>query len=136
MPCCLYATAPLRRAEDIVATANLIDPERCDFSMAVTRYLHYPHQALRRSEGSYLAPMWPDLVAMRTDTVGDLLVGNGSTYCARVEAFLRARNFYGPRLIGHEMPVSRSVDIDTREDFEVALALFRFASAARSAAPS
>lgn len=132
--CCLYATAPLRNAEDIVRTVTLLDAEACDFSMAVTRYLHYPHQALRKMDGAFLTPMWPELADIRADALGQLVAGNGSTYCARVTEFLRLRSFYGPRLRGHEMPLSRSVDIDTEEDFQMALALSQYVLGRVSAA--
>lgn len=121
--CCLYATAPLRNAEDIAGTVTLLDPQACDFSIAVTRYLHYPHQALRKVGGEFLTPMWPELADVRASALGQLVAGNGSTYCARVTEFLRLRSFQGPRLRGYEMPLSRSVDIDTEEDFQIALAL-------------
>lgn len=121
--CCLYATAPLRTASDIVETIKLIEPNSCDFSMAVTRYAHYAHQALCKTEEFYLTPMWPNVVGLRSDVVGELVVGNGSTYCAEVSAFFRVKSFYGPRLRGYEMPLSRSIDIDTRDDFEMAEAM-------------
>ena len=57
--CCLYATAPLRNAQDIAGTMELLDPAACDFSMAVTRFLHYPHQALRKMPTSLrCGPSW------------------------------------------------------------------------------
>jgi pseudaminic acid cytidylyltransferase len=121
--CCLYATSPLRTAHDVAETVGLIEPGVCDFAIAVTKYMHYPHQALRRTDDAFLVPMWPELSERRADRVGELLAGNGSTYCADVSAFMREGSFYGPRMRGYEMPLSRSIDIDTEEDFQMALAL-------------
>lgn len=118
--CCLYATAPLRTAEDIAATMMLIAPGRCDFAISVTPYTHYAHQALRCDDLGCLEPMWPDLVFSTTDQIGQLVAGNGSTYAASVPAFIKSRTFYGPGMRGHVMPIMRSVDIDNREDFEMA----------------
>jgi CMP-N-acetylneuraminic acid synthetase len=119
--CCLYATAPLRGAEDIRATVRLVEPGRCDFAMAVTDYDLPPHQALRVTESGTLEPMWPDLIARRSQEIGRLLVDNGSTYVAAVGAFCQYRTFYGPGLRGHVMPRNRSVDIDVADDLEMAL---------------
>lgn len=118
---CLYATAPLRTAEDISATVALLTPGVCEFAMAVTAYDHQPHQALQFGAGGCLTPMWPELVERRASDVPVLRAGNGSTYAVSVPAFRRHRSFYGPRLRGYEMPRHRSVDIDTRDDLELAL---------------
>ena len=119
--CCLYATAPLRNAEDIVATLKLIEPGLCNFAMAVTKYVHYAHQALRLTEAGFLEAMWPEYIKTRSEKIGQLLVGNGSTYAVTIEAFKSCKSFYGSGLRGHIMPRSRSVDIDDQEDLEMAL---------------
>jgi N-acylneuraminate cytidylyltransferase len=116
---CLYATAPLRTAGDIVAVTGLLGPG-CDFAMAVTGYDLPPLQALRRDGDGRLAPMWPEWISLRSQDTPELLVDNGSTYAVSVEAFRRAKTFYGPGLRGHAMPRGRSVDIDTAEDMELA----------------
>lgn len=121
--CCCYATAPLRSAADIAATVALLSPGHCDFAIAVTTFSHYPHQALRLDENGFLEPMWPDVAGLRSELVGTLLAGNGSTYAVTTEAFLRERDFYGPHMRGYPMPFHRSIDIDTREDYELALAV-------------
>jgi pseudaminic acid cytidylyltransferase len=118
---CLYATAPMRTAADIRATTRLLEPGRCDFAMAVSRYPLPPHQALKLGGDGMLSPMWPELVGRRAHELPDLLVDNGSTYVVDVAAFELHQTFYGPKLRGHEMPRDRSIDIDTHEDFELAL---------------
>lgn len=121
--CCLYATAPLRRAEDVAATIGLLEKGSCSYAIAATRYSHYPHQALKRFPNGALAPMWPEISELRSSEVGDLLAGNGSTYAVFTEEFLRSRCFYGPGMRAHIMPFSHSVDIDTAEDFDLAWCL-------------
>ncbi len=118
--CCLYATSPLRGAEDVSATLDLLEPPEHGFAMAVTEYGLPPHQALRLGPGNRLEPMWPDLVHRRGDEVGPLRVDNGSTYAADVDSFRLHRSFYGPGLRGHCMPRARSTDVDVPEDLELA----------------
>jgi CMP-N-acetylneuraminic acid synthetase len=118
---CLYATAPMRTAADIRAAVDLLEPDRCDFVMAVTRYPLPPHQALKLEAGGLLLPMWPELIELRASELPQLVVDNGSTYVVDVAAFERHQTFYGPKLRGYEMPRERSIDIDTREDYEYAL---------------
>jgi pseudaminic acid cytidylyltransferase len=122
---CLLAAAPLRRAEDVAAVIDLIRPGVCDFAMAVTGYDLPPHQALKLDDSGALKPMWPDLVNLRDEQVGKLVVDNGSTYAATVEAFRKQRNFYGSPLHGHIMPRERSVDLNSSVDLEIAKVHYR-----------
>jgi N-acylneuraminate cytidylyltransferase len=117
---CLYATAPLRRAEDIRAVMALIDRGGAAFAMAVTTFPIAPHQALRVQQDGLLTPMWPELVERRASELDPLVVDNGSTYAAKVGAFRKHRSFYGPLLRGHVMPRERSVDIDEQSDYDLA----------------
>ena len=119
--CCLYATAPLRNEEDILAVVDLVRSGKHDFAMAVTRFDLPPYQALIRDEAGALVPMWPELVARQSQELPEFLVDNGSTYAGRVSAYLRHRTFYGPGLGGYVMPRIRSVDIDRPEDLDEAL---------------
>lgn len=117
----LYATAPLRTAGDVRAVVGLIEPGRCHFSLATTRFSLPPHQALKRAGDGSLEPMWPDLLNRRSSDIPALEVDNGSTYAVYVPAFRKTLNFYGPKgqMRGYLMPAKRSVDVDTREDLEL-----------------
>ena len=117
--CCLFPAAPMRGSLDVAAVVDLVVPGECDFAIAVTEYDLPPHQALRLEDGGALRPMWPDLVDMRDEDVGPLVVDNGSTYAAHVPAFRKQRNFYGAPLSGHLMARERSVDINTAVDLEI-----------------
>lgn len=121
----LYATAPLRNAEDVRTTHALLASGTCDYAMAVTEFSQPVHQALRLGDGGTLEPLFPDLVTERKDVAGVFHAGNGSTYCVAMPAFMATRRFYGPGLRGHVMPPERSVDIDTAADYELALVYAR-----------
>jgi len=123
--CCLYATAPLRGADDIRAVMALLETPDCAFAIAATHYTHYPHQALKWQVDGRVEPMWPELATQRADRLGPMVAGNGSTYAVDVDAFLAQRAFYGPGMRAHLMPFERSVDIDTAEDFALAECLAR-----------
>lgn len=118
--CCLFATAPMRTADDIRNTMSLINPGRVDFAMAVTNYDLPAHQAMRQNADGTLSAMWPDLVNARSQDIGELLCDNGSTYAASIEPFRRHRTFHGPGVLGYHMPRRRSIDIDLPEDLDMA----------------
>jgi len=118
--CLLYATAPLRTAEDIRGVVGLVEPGKHDFAMAVTEYWLPPHQALVPDQDGVLGPMWPEIINRKSQEFAALRVDNGSTYAVSVPAFLEQRTFYGTGLRGHDMPRLRSIDIDVQEDLDLA----------------
>ena len=111
----LYATCPLRTAEDITATVKLLG-EDCDFALAVSAYPLPPHQALKLLDDDRAEPYWPDLVNRNARDIGELVVDNGSTYAVQTEAFREHRTFFGPGLRVHVMPFTRSIDLDEPDD--------------------
>jgi len=113
---CLYATAPLRTATDVRNVMSLIEPGKCDFAMAVCECERPIHQALIEDNDGILKPVWPESVDLNSQEVGRYLFGNGSTYAVTVSAFLETKSLYGPGLRGYEMPLSRSVDLNTSDD--------------------
>lgn len=119
----LYATSPLRRAEDIWEVIRLIKPGVCDYAMAITRYAHPPHQGLVMQEDGVLTPRWNEYIENSEAEFGRLWVDNGSTYAVTVPAFREKRTFYGENLRAWPMPFIRSVDIDEQEDLELARVL-------------
>jgi pseudaminic acid cytidylyltransferase len=122
---CLYATAPLRTADDIRATMALLETGVCDFAMGVSSYDKQPHQALKLMPGNALVPMWPELLKYRASDLPPLRASNGTTYVVNCEAFRQHGDFYGPNLRGHNMPRNHAVDIDTAEDLEFARLIAR-----------
>ena len=116
----LYATAPLRRADDIKNTVNLLEDGVCNFALAATEYDLPPHQALKLTNECDATPMWPKLAPMKASDIGHLVVDNGSTYAVNVASFLNQKNFYGTDLRVNLMPRHRSSDIDEEIDFKIA----------------
>ena len=123
---CLYATAPLRTAEDIRGTMDLLEFGACDFAMGVSAYDIQPHIALKFMPDARLIPMWPHLLHLRGSDLPPLRASNGTTYAVNSAAFRKARSFYGEGLRGYDMPKARAVDIDTMEDLEFARLLAQY----------
>lgn len=127
---CLYATAPLRTAQDIISTMGLLDG-KSDFGMAVCDYQNHPLQAIKVVEPDSAdhvlqgRPMFPELLNGGLREHGNLVVSNGSTYAVRTDAFRRLKTFYGPELGIYKMPPERSIDINTELDLEIAELMWR-----------
>ncbi len=118
--CCLYATAPLRTHEDIEKVCSLLDWGNCNYAIAATHYIHYAHQALDMDNEGWVVPMWPELASKRSEEVGNLVCGNGSTYATFCDVLIQTGSFYGEGMKAYMMPVWRSIDIDTKDDLLMA----------------
>lgn len=118
--CVLYATAPLRTSKDIKTVVDMVLAGKCETALATTEYTLAPNQALRVTTDNTLRPMWPDVVDLNSKDMPPLCAGNGSTYAVKVDNFMKNGSFLSDDTLGYMMPVSRSVDINTIEDLELA----------------
>lgn len=116
---CLYATAPLRNAEDIRAVTQLVNPGVCDYAMAVCEADRPVHQAMTPQSDGSLTPVWSKFVDKNSEDAPRYLFGNGSTYAVFTPTFRASHTLYGPGLRGYEMPRERSVDLNTISDLEL-----------------
>lgn len=115
--CCLYATAPLRTAEDIRNSFKLLQDSKAAAVICATRYLHPAHQALCPDGDGGWKLAFPEWGQKQSQSVPPLRVDNGGCYWVRVPEFLNKRTFYLKPLQIHEMPIDRSIDLDTPEDW-------------------
>jgi len=118
--CCIYPTALLVRADDLVASHRLLhDPPRADSVMGVSQYNLQPVQALAQ-DNDFLKTMWPEYNGVQSQFQPDLVASNGMFYWARTGPFRNTASFYMERLKGHRIPCYRAIDIDTAQDFKLA----------------
>ena len=118
--CCLYATAPLRNADDIANTVQLVTSGVCEKAMAVTHFNLPAFQAMFFLPEGELVPMMPDLVNKRSSDLNEIVVDNGSTYVSTVNAFKELKTLLTPNMQGYKMDAMRSIDIDMESDYELA----------------
>lgn len=114
--CCLYATAPLRTAQDIRQVMALMGPET-DAAYAICTYSHPPVQMLFEDKDGFLQSAFPLLINKKSQEIPLPLIDNGSTYVITARALRKYHTFHPPKIKGHRMPFLRSIDIDTAEDF-------------------
>jgi CMP-N-acetylneuraminic acid synthetase len=115
----LLPTSPFRRGEDIAGALATYLRLRVDFLMSVVREVHSPLYSLvlERERLLPLHPEWLNLVGVERPA---LVRCNGAVTIVAVERFRQERNYYGYPLGAYEMPLERSLDIDTPEEFAYA----------------
>ncbi|NOT62414.1 MAG: acylneuraminate cytidylyltransferase family protein [Acidobacteria bacterium] len=118
--CLLQPTNPLRRAADIDACIALLIEQRADtvFTMLPVPADHNPHWVYFKSEGGALRLATGEATPIqRRQLLPPAFHREGSVYVTRTEIVLEQNSLYGARTLGFEIAPSRSVNIDTPDDW-------------------
>lgn len=117
----LQPTSPLRAVEDIVRCLDAL--EVAPAAATVMRSRHPVEWTLRvgADDRGQAVFGWEALQTRRQD-LGETVQLNGAVYAASTAHLLGGGRFVGPETVLVEMPMERSIDIDTETD----LALARF----------
>lgn len=113
----LQPTSPLRTAEDIRACVALGKEKDADAVVSVFTPHKHPCTATPRPDGT--------VAVMRETVPDDVLKLNGALYLVRSRVLREQRTLYPARTFAYRMPASRSADVDTVEDLELAEAILR-----------
>jgi len=120
----LLPTSPFRKTEDVMGSIRTYCESGVDFLMSVVREVHSPLSSLVLGDGQ-LKPLHPELLNQTgASSLGKrlpyLVRANGAVTIVNVVSFKREQNYYAYPLGAYEMPVERSLDIDTPLEFEFA----------------
>jgi pseudaminic acid cytidylyltransferase len=127
----MLTTSPLRQASDVREAYARFASSGGDYLMVVSRYIKSPFLALTARDG-FASLMFPELARQQPSPA--VWVDTGMVYFARIEALRRERTFYGARLVTHEVPAERAIDVD--EPYHLRLAELLDDSWSRHAAGS
>jgi CMP-N,N'-diacetyllegionaminic acid synthase len=116
-------TSPFRQASDLVEAMETYIQLKVDFLMSVAREVHLPLSSLVKEAG-LLVPLHPEWLnrtgARATAELPNLVRCNGAVTIVNVERFRAEKNYYAYPLGAYEMPIERSLDIDTELEFSFA----------------
>ncbi len=120
--CCLYATAPFVRPEDIRKGAEMI--AGADYVLPVTTF-PFPIQRAVRLKGEGLEMFDPSAYATRSQDLEEAYHDAGQFYWGTSLAWREGRPAFGAGARPLILPRHRVQDIDTPEDWTRAEAMFR-----------
>jgi pseudaminic acid cytidylyltransferase len=125
LACCLYATAPFVRPEDLRAgLAALNDPEVV-YAFSVTAFTYPIQRALRIVDGGGLRMFDPRLFEVRSQDLEEAYHDAGQFYWGRASAWSAQAPLFAEHSRPVHLPTHRVQDIDTEADWERAEWLFR-----------
>lgn len=123
--CCIYATAPLIEATDLVRGRDLRRESAADYAFSCTSFPFPVQRALTRDTTGRITPMFPEFIASRSQDLAEAIHDAGQFYWGTADAFLSQRPIFGPASVALMIPRCRVQDIDTEEDWTQAELLFR-----------
>lgn len=116
--CLLQPTSPLRTAEDIRAAYKLYQ-ERDAIAVLSMAELNHPIEWCGKIDESLsLDGFHKKLTDSRRQDMGKTFRPNGAIYIVSVDEFRKDRFLYREGSYAYIMPVKRSVDVDSEDDFK------------------
>lgn len=121
----LLPSTPYRDKSDIQNAISILDKNEPDGVVAVTNYSFPLIYAVEEDKNGFLYRSFPEKAKLKSQQSADYFVGNGGIHALKPE-FIRQQNYFPPKTLAYKMPFWRSIDIDTREDLEIAEALYAY----------
>lgn len=115
--CCIYATAPFVRPQDLIQCHALLCKSGADYAMPVTSFPFPVQRGVTVGDDGRLAMLQPELVNTRSQDLPPVYHDAGQFYFGQSDAWLFGRPVIGPGAAAHVIPRYRVQDIDTLEDW-------------------
>lgn len=125
LACCLYATAPFVRAEDLLHGLATLQGNDCDYAFSVTSYAFPIQRAIRINAKGRVEMFNPEHFNTRSQDLEEAFHDAGQFYWGRADAWLMSKPIFTPDSQPVPLPRHRVQDIDTPEDWSRAEWLFK-----------
>jgi len=124
--CCLYATAPFVRPEDIQYGLEKIKQEEADYVFSVASFESPIQRAFRINENARVEMMYPENLNERSQDLEEAYYNAGQFYWGTGDAWKSGKRVLSGNSAPIIVPRGRVQDIDTPEDWEHAELLFNW----------
>lgn len=122
--CCIYATAPFIRPEDLRRGLEVLEQSGCDYVFPVTSYAFPIQRAIRITAANRMEMFSPEHFNARSQDLEEAYHDAGQFYWGHAEAWLSAKPIFSREAAPIMLPRHRVQDIDTPEDWERAELMF------------
>jgi N-acylneuraminate cytidylyltransferase len=116
--CCIYATAPFIKVEDLKRAREALDSGDWDYTIAVTDFAAPIFRAFKETEQGGLEMFFPEHFGTRSQDLPVALHDAGQFYWGRSEAWMQGRRIFSINSKPILIPRWRVQDIDTLEDWK------------------
>lgn len=123
--CCIYATAPFIRVEDLRRGLSLLQSGDLDYAFSVSSFAFPIQRAIRIAASGRVQMFNPEHFNTRSQDLEPAYHDAGQFYWGTPDAWCSGRAIFSDRAVPVILPRHRVQDIDTAEDWERAEWLFR-----------
>ncbi|WP_131110556.1 pseudaminic acid cytidylyltransferase [Sulfuricystis thermophila] len=123
--CCIYATAPFVRAEDLQRGLQVLQESGAEYAFSVTTYPFPIQRAIRITADGRVEMLQPEHFHSRSQDLEEAWHDAGQFYWGRAAAWLAGKPLFSHDAAPVPLPRHRVQDIDTLEDWERAEWLFK-----------
>ncbi len=123
--CCIFATAPFIRPEDIRRGYDLLKKNKATTAFSVTTFPYPIFRALKVNAEGNLEMFWPEYLNSRSQDLPEAYHDAGQFYWAETKSYLREKRFFSKDALPVILPRYLVQDIDTPEDWETAELMFK-----------
>ena len=118
--CCIYATAPFLRAEDLVRGYQTMCENCAASAFSVTTFKYPIFRSLKIDSDGRLSMIWPEYLNSRSQDLPEAYHDAGQFYWADAKRFITNKRFLSKDAFPVILPRYLVQDIDTLEDWETA----------------
>ncbi|MCA0978733.1 pseudaminic acid cytidylyltransferase [Qipengyuania flava] len=132
--CCIYATAPFLKAEDLRRGLTALQATAADYAFSVTSYAFPIQRALRLEHDQRVTMFQPEHEQTRSQDLVEAWHDAGQFYWGRAASWKQNLPLFGTNSAPVILPRHRVQDIDTLEDWERAELMFEALSRSETGA--
>lgn len=122
--CCIYATAPFIRAQDIKRGLTLLEESDIQYAFSATSFAFPIQRAFYLDENEHINMFQPEHLNTRSQDLIEAYHDAGQFYWGNVPAFKATLAFFAPHSQPVLLPRKRVQDIDTLEDWDIAEVMY------------
>lgn len=115
--CCLYATAPFVKPEDLRKSLKVLQRCRATYCLSVTDFAFPIQRAIQLSNDGGLSMFYPEFEQTRSQDLPHAYHDAGQIYWGVSEAWVQNLSVFASYSVAYQLPRYRVQDIDTMDDW-------------------
>ena len=116
----LQATSPLRTEEDIEGILAMQRKHSAESIVSINKVSEHPSYMFNLNLGNKLSPFIEEDLPYRRQDLEEIYILNGAMYFINVDLLIKEKKLINSSSLGYIMPLERSIDIDTQDDWNLA----------------